>query len=78
MASTQPYVPSHTLVEEVADLTVRLGTEALLAKVDTESAYRLIPVHPKNQLLLIVCWEDKIYVKPMLPFGLRSAPKILT
>ncbi len=32
---------------------------------DIQSAYRLVPVHPRQ-----------IYVDRMLPFGLRSAPKI--
>ena len=44
--------------------------------MDIESAYRLIPVHPEDRWLLAVRWEEKIYVDPMLPFGLRSAPKI--
>ena len=67
---------SYTNVEEVADLIARLGTGALLAKVDIESAYRLIPAHPDDRLLLALHWEDKVYIDPMLPFGLRSAPKI--
>ena len=57
------YVPSHTLrVDEVAELIARLETGALLAKVDIESAYRLVPVHPEDRLLLAVQWEDKIYM----------------
>ena len=47
-------------------MAVELGSEALLAKIDIESAYRLIPVHP----------EDRPWMDPMLPFGLCSAPKI--
>ena len=52
------------------------GRGALLAKVDIESAYRLIPVHPQDRLLQAVQWRSNIYIDPMLPFGLRSAPKI--
>ena len=55
---------------------VRLGTAALLAKVDIESAYRLIPVHPQDRPLQAVRWEGQVFIDPMLPFGLRSAPKI--
>ena len=44
-----------------------------MAKVDIESAYRLIPVHPQDRPLQA---GDQIFVDPMLPFGLRSAPKI--
>lgn len=36
----------------------------------------LIPVHPHDRPLLVMQWEGSIYVDPMLPFGLRSAPKI--
>ena len=36
----------YTTVEKVARIIVGLGTAALLAKVDIEEAYRLIPVHP--------------------------------
>ena len=42
----------------------------------TISAYRLIPVHPKDRRLQAVQWENQFYIDPMLPFGLRSVPKI--
>ena len=47
-----------------------------MAKIDIESAYRLIPVHPMDRNLQAVEWEGKVYVDPMLPFGLHSAPKL--
>lgn len=53
-----------------------LGKGALLWEVDIESAYRLIPVHPQDRILVAVKWGDKVYVDSMLPFGLRSAPKV--
>lgn len=67
---------SYLSVDEVARVVASLGTGTLLAKIDIESAYRLIPVHPQDRCLQGVRWEEKIYVDPMLPFGLRSAPKI--
>ena len=67
---------AYSTVDDVAHLVVKLGRGSLLAKVDIESAYRLIPVHPSDWLLLAVQWEDNLYVDLMLPFGLRSAPKI--
>ena len=48
-----------------------------MAKNDIESAHRLIPVHPADQPLQAMEWKGQIYVDPMLPFGLRSAPKLL-
>ena len=66
----------YTTVDRVAEVAVSLGVGALLAKVDIESAYRLIPVHPEDRPLQAMRWNNQIYVNPMLPFGLRSAPKI--
>ena len=67
---------SYSTVDEVASLVARLGPGALLAKIDIESAYRLIPVHPHDCPLLAMQWDGHLYIDPMLPFGLRSAPKI--
>lgn len=47
-----------------------------MTKVDVELAYRLIPVHPTDHPLLAIEWKGELYVNPMLPFGLHSAPKI--
>ena len=67
---------SYTTVDDIAAVLAQLGRGTLLAKVDIESAYRLIPVHPHDRPLQAVQWDGKLYVDPMLPFGLRSAPKI--
>ena len=67
---------SYTTVDEIAAVAASLGPGALLAKVDIESAYRLIPVHPADRPLQVVQWQGQIFIDPMLPFGLRSAPKI--
>ena len=63
-------------VDDVAHIVHQIGRDALLAKIDIESAYRLIPVHPQDRPLQAVRWQTHTYVDPMLPFGLRSAPKI--
>ena len=67
---------SYTTVDDVAALVATLGRGSLLAKVDIESAYRLIPVHPQDRPLQAMEWEGQLFIDPMLPFGLRSAPKI--
>ena len=59
-----------------AALIAKLSPGALLAKVDIESAYSLIPVHPQDRPLQAMRWEGQLYIDPMLPFGLRLAPKI--
>ncbi len=52
------------------------GGMAEMAKFDTESAYRLVPVHPEDRPLLGMAWKEKVYIDTAIPFGLRSAPKI--
>ena len=67
---------SYTLVDHVADVVARYQKGALLAKIDIEAAYRLVPVHPHDRPLQAMHWAGEVYIDPMLPFGLRSAPKI--
>ena len=71
---TLPY----TSVDKIIWVANRVGTGALLAKADIKSAYRLVPVHPDDRLLLGVEWQGMQYVDAMLPFGLCSAPKLFT
>ena len=63
-------------VDHVAETVASYQPGALLAKVDIVSAYRLVPVHPLDRPLQAMEWKGRLYVDPMLPFGLRSAPKI--
>ena len=65
-------------VDEAVATAIHLGKNAVLAKFDLESAYRMVPVHPQDRLLLGMRWEGETYVDGALPFGLRSAPKIFT
>jgi len=69
---------SYISVDEVARVAMSLGKGALLAKVDIKAAYRLVPVHPVDRSYLGMKWKQSVYVDGMLPFGLRSAPKIFT
>ena len=63
-------------LDDVITEVVRLGQGAQLAKLDIESAYRMIPVHPGDRHLLTVQWAGQIFFDTCHPFGLRSAPKI--
>jgi hypothetical protein len=45
---------SYTTVDDIAELVLELGKCSLLAKVDIESAYRLIPVHPQDRPLQVM------------------------
>ena len=57
---------------------MRLGRGAMMAKFDTASAYRIMPVHPEDWLLLGLRWRGQLLVDGALAFGLRSAPKLFT
>ena len=59
---------TYTSVDDVAEIIAELGVGSLLAKIDIESAYRLIPVHPQDRLLQAVQWDGQIYIDPMLAF----------
>ena len=63
-------------VDRVAESAMQLGNASLLAKIDIKSAYRLIPVHPMDRTMLGMQWNGQVYIDGMLPFGLRSAPKL--
>lgn len=59
-----------------AGCIIRAGT--LLAKLDLQHAYRIVPVHPDDHHLLGSRWGREVYIDTALPFGLRSAPKIFS
>ena len=57
-------------------MIVRTGKGALMVKVDSEKAYRIVPIRPEDRYLLGMKWRNKYFVDLALPFGLRSAPGI--
>ena len=63
-------------VDEVVQKVLLLGRGCQLAKIDIESAFRNVPVHPQDRHLLGLSWNGNIFIEAVLPFGLRSAPKI--
>jgi len=65
-------------VGQVARQAIALGPGSLIAKIDIKAAYHLVPVAPADHHYLGMEWRGQIYVDGMLPFGLRSAPKIFT
>ena len=69
---------THISVWVVTYTAVRLGKGSLIAKIDVKSAYRLVPVVQHEKHWLSMKWKDHVYIDHMLPFGLRSAPKVLT
>ena len=69
---------SYSSVDKAVELIRRRGKGCLMAKLDLQSAYRQVPVHPDDQPLLCIEWQGVVYVDRALPFGLRSAPKLFT
>ena len=54
----------------------RFGKGAFLSKLDIQSAFRIIPVHPSQWHLLGMKWEGKFYFDKVLSMGGRSSPFI--
>ena len=69
---------TYTSVDTAAELVLNKGKGAELAKLDIQSAYRMVAVHPDDRPLLGVKWKGEVFVDTRLPFGLRSAPKVFT
>ena len=65
-------------VEDAVQRIWSMGTNTLLAKIDIQHAYRNILVHGDDRGLLVMQWREKFYMDTVLPFGLRSAPKIFS
>ncbi len=66
----------YTSVDKACRRVLALGRGAMLAKFDVQGAFRTVPVHPEDRWLLGMRWQGNTYVDKVLPFGLRSAPKI--
>ena len=69
---------SYMSVDDVMAEVVRRGKGTLMAKMDIKQAYRNIPVHPVDRVLLGMHWQGREFVDGCLPFGLRSAPLLFT
>lgn len=69
---------SYATVDHLATLVVLQGPGAFLVKADVKEAYRMIPIHPDDHHLLGVRWGKSFFIDSVLPFGLRSAPKIFS
>ena len=66
-------------IDDAAKIMCTIGRGARLAKLDIAHAYRNVPIHPQDRPLLGMEWEGgKLYIDTVLPFGLRSAPKVFS
>ena len=69
---------NYASVLDAAELIRLLGPGTLMAKVDLQNAYRVLPVHADDHPLLAIKWGPAIYLDTTLPFGLHSAPNIFS
>ena len=67
---------AYSSIGDAAELMHHLGQHTLLAKIDIQDAYRLVPIHPRDRRFLGVTWQGGVYVDCKLPFGLASAPAV--
>ena len=65
-------------IDDAVNIILQQGRGSELANSDVANAYRIIPVHPEDRSLLGMRWKGKLFIDTVLPFGLRSAPKIFT
>ena len=49
------------------------GNQVFMAKVDIESAFRIIPVPPLDRPLLCFQWKGKFFMDAVLPMGVSNA-----
>ena len=49
-----------------------------MSSLENTDFFRMVPVHPADRKLLGTSWNGQTYVDVVLPFRLRSAPKIFT
>ena len=68
----------YATVDHLSAIILEQGRGTWMIKADIKEAYRMVPVHPQDRWLLGVQWEGEVFVDRMLPFGLRSAPKIFS
>ena len=68
----------YTCLDHLTLLVNSVSRGALLVKADIKEAYQMIPIHPDDQHLLGVRWNDYYYVNRRFPFSLHSVPKIFS
>ena len=69
---------SYPSVDHLSKLVLSEGRGSYLVKADIKEAYRMVPIHPDDLPLLGISWDNTLYLDRVLPFGLRSAPKIFS
>ena len=68
------YSLHYSTVDNAIGSLLKLDVGELMAKIDLQSAFRMVPVRRADWELLGIHWQNHYYIDNCLPFGLRSAP----
>ena len=63
--------------DDAVQLVASVGKDALMAKADIQSAFRLLPVHPEEFQLLGMKVKGSFFVDKSLPMGASCSPAFL-
>jgi len=63
-------------MEDIRKVRPLLQTGDWMTSIDLKNGFHHIPVHPRDQQHLGMCWKGKIYTWTHLPFGLSASPYI--
>ena len=58
---------TYVKVDDITEQVLASGKGSLMAKMDVESAFRILPVHLDDKPLLGMKWKDQLYVDLTLP-----------
>ena len=78
-ASVNDFIPKefstvrYATIDDAISIIKKLGPGCYMAKTDIQSAFRIIPIHPKDYSLLGIHWEGRYYFDRTLPMGLSSS-----
>ena len=79
-SSVNDFIPKEISAVQYATIqdAIRLikqlpSSQVFMAKVDIESAFRIIPVSPRDRPLLGFQWKGKFFMDAVLPMGVSSA-----
>ena len=65
-----------SIQEAIEFIKLAPNKPVFMAKVDVESAFRIIPVCPADRPFLVFRWRGKYYMDAVLPMGCASSCRI--
>ena len=78
-SSVNDYIPQefssvkYACINDAISVIKSLGAGCFMAKTDIKSAFRIIPVHPKDHPLLGMKWDSQYFFDRTLPMGCSSS-----